>query len=129
MMSSGIITSLAGVLAATALYAERVDCTLTSLCEGADCAGEPIPVHFEIDRNQFTAPIDGNEPPQVKVTHVDMDGVRFAAEPIVIGQTLGFWEDAQALGARMLVMQPDGQAKYSETATGRRLSGRCEVTP
>jgi len=111
---------------ATPALAQDVRCTLTPPCRGTACA--PVQVAFTIDRNQFVAPMHPNEPPRRKITHVEMGRDRFAAEPFLIGPALGFWEDAEAVGSRMLVVQPGGDAKYSETPSGRRLTGTCEVS-
>ncbi len=108
-------------LLATPVQAQDVRCTL-------DDGSAPVQVAFTIDRNQFIAPMDPKDPPRRKITRVEMGRDRFLAEPFLIGQSLGFWEDAEAVGSRMLVVQPGGAAKYSETPSGRRLTGTCEVS-
>ncbi len=108
--------------------AQLVECTLSAPCPGTVCVGENVAVRFEIDRSQFAPPIDPKEPPRNKVTHVRMGGFGFAAEPILMGDVLGFWEDAEALGNRMLIVQPDGTARYSEQPSGKDMTGTCEVS-
>ncbi|MCG6902842.1 MAG: hypothetical protein LJE68_09190, partial [Rhodobacter sp.] len=78
--------------------------------------------------NQFAPAHDRAEPPRRKVTMVDLDGATFAAEPMLIGDVRGFWEDAEAMGSRIFTMQADGSAIYTEDPAGLRLTGTCEVT-
>ena len=108
-------------LLATPAQAQDVRCTL-------DDGTAPVQIAFTIDRNQFVAPVSAKDPPRRKITQVQMGRDRFLAEPFLIGQSLGFWEDAEAVGSRMLVVQPGGEANYSETPSGRRLTGTCEVS-
>ena len=119
---------LISLLAGAPVLAERVECRLSAPCPGNGiCVQDAVPLAFEIDRNQFVAPVDANEPPRNKVTQVDLGGVKFAAEPLIIGETLGFWEDAEAMGERMFTLGPDGQGLYTEWPAGVELSGECVV--
>ena len=114
---------------ASMAQAERVACQLAAPCpETGICAAETVALSFEIDRTQFAPPVDPKEPPRRKVTQVDLGGVRFVAEAMVIGDVRGFWEDAEAMGSRIFTMQPDGTGLYSEDPSGRTLRGPCEVT-
>ncbi len=120
--------ALAAIAAAAGpARAERVACALSAPCGAVACTGATVAVSFEIDRAQFAPPYDPDEPPRNKVTRVEMGGQRFAAEPFLIGGMRGFWEDAGALGERMLTVGPDGAARYSELPSGNRLTGTCEV--
>ena len=119
---------LAAMMLSGPAMAERVECRLAAPCpDSGICVQDIVPLAFEIDRNQFAAPVDSNEPPRNKVTHVDLGGVRFAAEPMIIGDTLGFWEDAEAMGERMFTLGSDGIGLYTEWPAGVELSGECVV--
>ena len=53
----------------------------------------------------------------------------FVASPILMPDgTAGFEEEAGSMGIRLMVVAPDGTASYSESGTGRSLTGRCERT-
>lgn len=109
--------------------AQRVDCRLSAPCPAVGvCVPERKRLTFEIDRSQFAPPVHRDEPPRVKVTHVDLGGIRFAAEPMIIGDIIGFWEDAEAMGSRIFTLGPDGIGVYNEDPAGIRLTGRCEVS-
>jgi len=108
---------------------ERLVCAVTTDCaDRPRCATETIQIAFAIDRRHFAPPRDRAEPPRVKRTVVSAGDAVFVAEPLLIVDTRGFWEDAQPIGARMLTVAPDGTAIYTETASGRRMTGQCAVT-
>ena len=120
--------ALAALLMSGPVMADRVECRLSAPCPGSGiCVQDIVPLSFEIDRNQFVAPVDANEPPRNKVTQVDLGGVKFAAEPLIIGDMMGFWEDAEAMGERMFTLGPDGMGLYTEWPAGVELSGECVV--
>ena len=108
---------------------ERVSCELTRSCNTSVlCVGEIINVNFNIDPNQFVAPIDVNEPPRNKVTVVESAGQLFRAEPIRMDTGMrGFWAIAQG-SEHLLTIQSDGSAIYSQGSDGHMLTGTCEVT-
>ena len=117
-------------LTASPALAERVSCTLSQPCPIlTDCATETLALDFVIDRSQFVAAVDVNEPPRKKVTVVTLGEEQFRAEPFLIGDVRGFWQDTEAMSDRMFTMQADGSAIYSESPSGVQLSGLCEVTP
>ena len=111
--------------------AERVSCDLSLPCPATatECVNATLALSFVIDRSQFVAAVDVNEPPRQKTTVVTLGEERFGAEPFVIGNVRGFWQDTEAMSDRMFTMQADGSATYSESPSGLQLSGRCEVTP
>jgi len=115
------------VLAAPAT-AETLVCRMTPDCDAAaPCAMSPADITFAIDRNQFAPPVDAREPPRVKRTYVDMNGKAFVAEPFLMqgGAVRGFWTTADASGTRMLTTMADGSARYSDSRSGDRMTGRC----
>lgn len=114
-------------LIGTATMAERITCTLSEPCASQSPCPPDVDLSFVIDHSQFSAAVHPNDPPRRLVTLVDLGSIRFAAEPMIIGDTRGFWEDGEAMGARIFTLQPDGSGIYNETATGRRLSGPCVV--
>ena len=126
-MSRTCLSVLLALFAGPAL-GERIACTLSEPCASQVPCPQPVNLSFIIDRNQFSAAVHPNDPPRKQVTMVDLGGIRFAAEPMIIGKTRGFWEDGEAMGARIFTMQPDGSGIYNETATGRQLAGPCTVT-
>ena len=92
-------------------------------CEMAD--GDAL--NFSIDRNQFVDAVDANEPPRRKVTHVRYGAKAFPAEPILIGDMLGFQADGLSGSTMMFVIQPGGAAVLSNRGQGLRVEGTCEV--
>ncbi|WP_133175939.1 hypothetical protein [Yoonia sediminilitoris] len=90
-----------------------------------DCANIPHKVSFAIDRNQFVDAVDKRDPPRRKVTTVQTDARRFEAEPFILGDLRGFSVDA---GRVMFVVQPNGNALYSDIARGHKRTGQCLVT-
>ncbi len=84
-------------------------------------------VQFEIDRSQFAPAIDTQEPARRRVTTVRMDDAQFPAEPIMIGNTMGFWAEGLGGSEMMMVMQADGSAVFANARAGEHLSGTCEV--
>lgn len=111
MMHTILIATMAG-----SAMAEVVTCDLSG-----------IDVSFEIDRTQFAPPINKGEPIQRRVTTVTMGDAQFPAEPILIGNTRGFWAEGMGGSDVMLVMRADGSAVYADSVTGERLTGTCEV--
>lgn len=84
------------------------------------------PVGFSIDRNQFVNAQAKGEPPRRKITQVTYGAMRFVAEPFLIGDTRGFF--AEGLGGTTVMFSIDrnGDAIYSNTRSGLRVTGRCE---
>ena len=112
------------------LAAETVQCTLAPICDdGGLCTGAPLDIAFEIDQRQFAPPVNAGDPPRRKITRVITSEAVFDAEPFVMDAGVrGFWgEDANS--ARMLVVSPEGVARYVEMATGATFTGTCEVGP
>ena len=101
---------------ATPAAAEVINCNLSG-----------TGVSFEIDRAQLAPPHNDGEPPQRRVTTVQMGDARFPAEPIVMADVRGFWAEGMGGSEVMMVMQPDGSAVYADTRAGERLTGTCEV--
>ncbi len=128
-MTRTCLSSVLICLLASPVLAERIACTLSKPCTTQAPCPSPVNLNFTIDRNQFSAAVHPQDPPRKQVTMVTLGGIRFSAEPMIIGETRGFWEDGEAMGARMFTMQPDGSGIYNETATGLRLSGPCKVSP
>ena len=115
----------AAVLATTFAGPALGDSLLCSLqCkDGSHCSSEALEISFDIDRNQFVSAVDPNEPPYRKVTTVRMSGETFEAEPFLVKDTRGFWaEDLNAI----FVVNSDGSATFSNSATGETLIGQCE---
>ncbi|MEM8538855.1 MAG: hypothetical protein AAGF56_13465 [Pseudomonadota bacterium] len=98
-----------------------------SAAETIRCDLLGTPVSFTIDRTQFGPAHNAGEPTQRRVTSVQMGDATFPAEPLIIGDTRGFW--AEGLGGTevMLIMQADGNAVYVKPRAGERLVGRCEA--
>ena len=123
--------ALAALLLAGPALAQDLACTLAAPCEdGTPCAAEPISFRFVIDEAQMRAEETATEPGPVPFTIVTMDErTVFAAEVLWMhgGRLRGFFEEAGALGTRMFLLREDGSATYSETPSGLRLAGRCEV--
>ena len=81
---------------------------------------------FAIDRNQFVAPQDPNDPPRRKITQVTFGEMQFAAEPFVIGPVRGFHADGLGGTSVMFSVAADGTATYANTRSGKTLTGTCE---
>lgn len=95
--------------------------------EVVTCDFPGMPVRFQIDRTQFAPAIDAGEPMRRRITTVQMGDTQFPAEPILMDDLRGFWAEAPGETGIMMVMQGDGSAVYSDTETGERLAGTCEV--
>ncbi|WP_159086925.1 hypothetical protein [Loktanella sp. Alg231-35] len=91
------------------------------------CDLSGTPVRFEIDRTQFAPALDAQEPARRRVTTVQMGDARFPAEPIMIGNTVGFWAEGLGGTELMMIMQADGSAVFANARAGEHLSGTCEV--
>ena len=119
-------------LAALPVSAENVQCDLVRHCgpTEVDCATSALSITFDIDLRQFAPPVNPGDPPRRKITQAQIGAARVAAEPFIMPDgTRGFWEDAGALGSRMLVSRPDGTARYSERPLNAVWTGHCEVSP
>ncbi|WP_157058892.1 hypothetical protein [Loktanella sp. 5RATIMAR09] len=91
------------------------------------CDLSGVPVRFAIDASQFAPAQHPADPPRRQITTVQMGDTAFAAEPVILGDTQGFWA-TQADGAEVLfVMQPDGTAIYTDTRNAAPMTGTCEV--
>lgn len=103
--------------------------TLTgpAFADAITCDLQGTALQFDIDRNQFVAPQNLNDPPRRKVTLVSMGEAQFPAEPFLIGKTRGFWAEGWSGSDVIFVMQPDGSATYTDTRMDTRLTGHCEV--
>ncbi|WP_131801572.1 hypothetical protein [Cognatiyoonia koreensis] len=84
-------------------------------------------VAFMIDRNQFTHPLDPDEPPQRKVTTVRYGAKHFPAEPILMGDIRGFQAEGLGGTTMLFIMQSDGTAILANNHEGLRIGGHCEV--
>ena len=92
-------------------------------CEG-EC--QTANVRFHIDPNQFVAPQNPNEPPRRQVTQVTMDRALFRAEAILMQSGAeGFYADAEAMGRRLMIVQPDGRARLTMQPQNITLTGQC----
>ena len=113
----------------TSARAELVECVLSEPCTTTGvCLRDSIDLHFVIDRNQFADAVNVNDPPRRKVTLVTLGDEEFSAEPMIIGDVRGFWQDTEATGDRIFTMQADGSGVYSESPSGKTLTGSCEVS-
>ena len=92
------------------------------------CNMEGTPVSFTIDMRQFGPAYNTGEPIPRRVTRVEMGGAQIPAEPIMIGEALGFWAEGMGGSEMMLLIQPNGSAVYANPRAGERLEGSCEVT-
>jgi len=109
--------------------AERVECSLSEPCPTSGvCFQEAVDLHFVIDHNQFSDAVDVNDPPRRKVTLVTLGDEQYSAEPMIIGDVRGFWQDTEAMIDRIFTMQADGSGVYSESPSGKTLTGSCEVS-
>lgn len=123
-MMRGIAAALS--LAATPLWA--LDCTLTRDGCVADC--QTIAVSFNIDAAQFAQPQDPNDPPRRQMTTVQMDRAVFVAEAILMpGGARGFYEDAGALGSRLMIVQTNGNTRMALQPSGQIWVGQCREGP
>lgn len=106
--------------------AEAIECRLAPVCaRGAACPGDEVALAFAIDRAQLSPALDPADPPRRAVTTVRLDGHRFAAEPIVMRNGgKGFWAEEDGV-TRMLVIDTDGQAVFTDGSAGGRYEGRC----
>ena len=111
------------------MKALAITCVLAvpAVAETVTCDMGGTPVQFKIDRSQFGPAHAQGEPVQRRVTSVNMGNATFPAEPIIIGDTRGFW--AEGLGGTevILVMQADGSAVYANPHAGERIKGWCQV--
>jgi hypothetical protein len=84
-------------------------------------------LEFAIDRNHFAAPVDMNDPPRRAATVVQFGDATFPATPFLIGDTRGF--EAEGLGGTttLFVMQPTGEAVFSNRRAGQRITGNCTI--
>jgi hypothetical protein len=120
-MRLAVLTLTALLLAAPA-QAERLRCTLA--CTDPACPAASLRLSFLLDRNQFLPPAYPDDPPQRLLTQVELNGARFAAEPILMEDgTRGFWTEA---APRIFTLDPEGLATYSDLAAGVTATGRCE---
>jgi hypothetical protein len=111
-------------LIATQGAAQDQTCTLQDQACVTDCA--TMTVSFEIDRAQFVAPVDPNDPPRRQVTFVTMDNQSFSATAILFpGGVSGFHEDAGELGSRLMIIQPDGSARLALLPSHQTWVGSC----
>lgn len=117
------------VLAAP-VAAEDYRCTLTLDCEGrAGCTPRTIDIAFAIDARQFAPPASPDDPPRQKITEVRLDDTTFRAEPFRMENGVrGFWGNG-VNQSRMLVIEPDGAARYVELQQGPPFTGFCEASP
>ena len=104
-------------LAASSAGAESFEC---SLDDGAE-------VRFSIDLSTFSNPVSKDEPMRRQVTLVEMNASEFPADPIVIGDMRGFAAEGFAGATIMFIVEPDGTARLSNTQSGIRIDGFCEV--
>lgn len=95
--------------------------------EAVLCDMQGAALEFFIDRNHFAAPVDANEPPRRAATVVSYGTQQFPATPFLIGDTRGF--EAEGLGGTttLFVMQPNGDAVYSNSLAGTRITGKCTI--
>ena len=104
--------------------ADQHICTLQDQACLNDCVA--MSVRFDIDRAQFVAAIDANEPPRRQVTFVTMDDQSFSATAILFpGGVSGFHEDAGEIGSRLMIVQPDGSARLALQPSNQVWIGMC----
>ncbi len=101
---------------ATTAHADDIRCAMDN--------GEALT--FAIDRTQFVAPQDPNDPPRRKISQVSLGDKRFPAEPFIIGPVRGFHADGLGGSSVMFSVVADGSAKLANTRTGETLTGTCE---
>ncbi len=101
---------------ATTAHADDITCMMEN--------GETLA--FAIDRNQFVAPQDPNDPPRRKISQVTFGDMRFPAEPFLIGPVRGFHADGLGGSSVMFSVAADGTATYANTRSGETLTGTCE---
>ena len=89
------------------------------------CTLEGTAVRFAFDRADLAPGIRG-EPPRRALGHAEVGRARLRPEVFTMPDgTVGFHEDAGAVGQKMLVIAPDGAARYSDTGSNLSLQGRC----
>jgi hypothetical protein len=89
-------------------------------------AGAEVALAFVFDPAQLAPALSPNDPPRRAEATVTLNGRAFAAEPFAMADgTVGFHTEAGAPQQRMLVVAPDGAARYSDSAAGLALAGRC----
>ncbi len=106
----------AAILAASAAQADDLHCVM----ENGDI------VNFTINRDQFIAPQNPNDPPRRRVTAVTFGDKRFPADPILLGDTRGFHGEGLGGSSIIFIVQPDGAATYANVRSGEKLVGTCE---
>ena len=115
-------------LCATQSNAIDLSCTLQNAACFTDCADKSVT--FSIDPNQFVAAQNPNDPPRRQVTTVNIDGIRFVAEAIMLsGGILGFHEDAGEIGRRLMIVQPNNTARLSLSPANEVWTGTCTRQP
>ncbi len=115
-------TALACVLGEPAAAGWSCDMAEENCLTGCERAN----VTFHIDPNQFVAPQNANEPPRRQVTRVSMNDAVFVAEAILMqGGAEGFYEDGGELGRRLMIVQPDGEARLTLQPRNITLTGEC----
>ena len=126
MRTGAAVTLLAALPCAAPAAAGVFACQMTE----ADCPTcAPLPVTFTLTRAQFVGPQHPNDPPRRTTSRVEMDGTAFTAEAILMKTgAAGFYDDAGPQGTRLLIVQPDGTARYTEQPEGRTLTGTCTET-
>ncbi|MFW2544520.1 hypothetical protein ACN2XU_17935 [Primorskyibacter sp. 2E107] len=112
------------LLAPLPMAAETWRCMLQSPCDERRCDNTEI--RFTIDADQFAPPLDRGDPPRRRVTQVRFGETSFEAEPIMSGETRGFWLQTADGRARLLTIRADGAALYSEDPSGQTWPGHCE---
>lgn len=114
------------LLCASPAMAEMT-CTLQNTNCIDDCP--QTTVIFDVDPNQFVAPLDPNDPPRRQITTVTLNGATFTAEAIMMqGGIVGFHEDAVELGSRLMIVQADGTARLTMQPSSQTLTGLCETS-
>ena len=113
---------LAAGIAATAgaVSAGTLSCTMAD----PDCPTcPPVTISFFVDPTLNDRVSDVRR----AAIMVDFGDIRFGATPIVMpgAGIRGFHADAGAMGERLMVVQRDGEARYTETPSSLTLTGKC----
>ena len=107
---------------------------LPAAAESWHCAmtapdGRAMAIDFAFDPAAFAPPLSPNDPPRRVVAQARVGTDVFDATPFRMPDgTLGFEAERDRPGLRLLVVAPDGAARYSNAETGESLPGHCERT-
>lgn len=106
-----------------------VDARVTDIACTLSDGTTPRSLSFAIDASQFADPVNPDDPPRQQRTQVTMNGAVFVAEPMILpGNRRGFWAENLGDTELLLIIDPDGSAKLSDTSLGAVFVGSCTST-